>query len=219
MRSRRPLAAGLVIAGVLLVLAGLHLAGSGAAPRGPATTGAPDWGRTTGLPPSSDRQPSVDRTAAPLAAAGSAVPSGTELRIERLAVRAAVRPVTVTAGVLDVPRDPAVLGWWSGGARPGEATGSVVLDGHVNYAGVSGALAVLPRLGPGEPLVLLTGGIRYRYTVTAERTFPKATGLPADLFSRAGPPRLVLITCGGPFDTGTGNYRDNIVAYAVPSGT
>jgi hypothetical protein len=28
--------------------------------------------------------------------------------------------------------------------------------------------------------------------------------------------RLVLVTCGGPFDASTGNYLDNIVAFAVP---
>jgi len=27
----------------------------------------------------------------------------------------------------------------------------------------------------------------------------------------------VLITCGGPFDSATGNYLDNIVAFARPS--
>jgi hypothetical protein len=28
----------------------------------------------------------------------------------------------------------------------------------------------------------------------------------------------VMITCGGPFDPATGNYEDNIVAYATPVG-
>jgi hypothetical protein len=41
---------------------------------------------------------------------------------------------------------------------------------------------------------------------------------PAEAFDRIGRARLVLITCGGPFDPSTGNYRDNIVAYAVPGG-
>jgi hypothetical protein len=31
--------------------------------------------------------------------------------------------------------------------------------------------------------------------------------------------RLVVVSCGGPFDASTGHYLDNIVAYAVPSGT
>ena len=29
--------------------------------------------------------------------------------------------------------------------------------------------------------------------------------------------RLVLVTCGGPFDQAAGHYRDNIVVTAVPA--
>jgi hypothetical protein len=49
------------------------------------------------------------------------------------------------------------------------------------------------------------------------RTYPKETGLPASAFARDGAPRLVLITCGGPFDAATGNYEDNVVVYATPA--
>jgi hypothetical protein len=31
--------------------------------------------------------------------------------------------------------------------------------------------------------------------------------------------RLVIVSCGGPFDATTGHYLDNIVAYAAPAGT
>jgi hypothetical protein len=41
--------------------------------------------------------------------------------------------------------------------------------------------------------------------------------LPTSVYSSAGRPRLVLVTCGGPFETGTGRYRDNIVLTAVPA--
>jgi hypothetical protein len=40
--------------------------------------------------------------------------------------------------------------------------------------------------------------------------------LPADLFSRQGPPTLTLITCGGAFDEATGHYVDNVVVVASP---
>jgi hypothetical protein len=39
--------------------------------------------------------------------------------------------------------------------------------------------------------------------------------LPLDrLFARDGPPRLTLITCGGPFLPEFGSYRDNVVVVA-----
>ena len=137
--------------------------------------------------------------------------AGSRLTLTRLGVDALIRPVTVTGGVMDVPRDPATLGWWSSGAAPGDATGTVVIVGHVNYSGVSGALSVLPGARPGDTVAV--GG--QRFMIRAVRTYPKAAGLPADLFTRTGPARLVLITCGGPFDATTGNYQDNIVAYAT----
>jgi hypothetical protein len=41
--------------------------------------------------------------------------------------------------------------------------------------------------------------------------------LPLDrLFAREGPPRLTLITCGGPFLAEFGSYRDNVVVVAEP---
>ena len=40
--------------------------------------------------------------------------------------------------------------------------------------------------------------------------------LPADVYSLRGRPRLVLVTCGGPFDSAIGHYRDNVVVTAVP---
>ena len=41
--------------------------------------------------------------------------------------------------------------------------------------------------------------------------------LPLDrLFAREGPPRLTLITCGGPFLAEYGSYRDNVVVVAEP---
>ena len=41
--------------------------------------------------------------------------------------------------------------------------------------------------------------------------------LPTSLYSRRGAPRLVIVTCGGPFDRRTGRYRDNVVLTAVPA--
>ena len=42
--------------------------------------------------------------------------------------------------------------------------------------------------------------------------------LPVDLlFTREGPPRLTLVTCGGPFLPDIGGYRDNVVVVAEPA--
>jgi len=60
-----------------------------------------------------------------------------------------------------------------------------------------------------------TAGLVLHYVVTARVAYPKA-GLPVALFRTDGPPMLTLVTCGGPFDSATHHYRDNIVVSAAP---
>ena len=162
-------------------------------------------------PPSSESVPARDRPSP-----GTPPPPGARLRIARLGVDAPVHRSGADGHVLEVPRDPRDVGWWTGGAAPGASTGTVVVVGHVNYAGVRGALGVIGRAHPGDRVVLGAGREPIRYRVIAVRSYAKSAGLPADLFVRTGPPRLVLITCGGTFDAASGNYEANVVAYAVP---
>ena len=141
---------------------------------------------------------------------------GSRLRLTRLGVNAKITAVHTVGNIMQIPLNPHVLGWWQGGSPPGAGSGTTVIVGHINYAGVSGALAVLPDTRPGDSVVLDEGHKELRYRVSAIRSYPKTKGIPADVFSHTGAPRLVLITCGGPFDGATGNYLDNIVAYADP---
>ena len=120
---------------------------------------------------------------------------------------------------LEVPADPAVVGWWRAGAQPGSAAGSVVLAGHVDTrADGPGALFRLAALRPGDRVVVGTATGRVAYVVEAVHRYPKA-GLPAEVFATTGPPRLVLITCGGDFDPRTRHYAENVVVYAIPIAT
>src|SRR4051794_31484489 len=79
--------------------------------------------------------------AAPVRVAGPAVgrappvvaapPAG--LSIPERHVTAPVVPVDVDAdGAVGVPDPPTTVGWWSAGARPGEAAGTVVIVGHID---------------------------------------------------------------------------------------
>jgi hypothetical protein len=133
-------------------------------------------------------------------------------------VDAPVVPVDVAPdGALGVPDDPGVVGWWGDGAGPGGSRGSVVLDGHVDTRDQGpGALFRLAELLPGDAVELVTGSRTVRYTVAAVRTYAKGD-LPADVFDQAAAPRLVLISCGGPFDRARRSYRDNVVVYGVPA--
>lgn len=167
------------------------------------------------------RLPGADEVAATQAQdpgrARAPIPAGSRLRLPRLGLDAGITRVVAVDGVLQIPRDPHTVGWWTGGGAPGEAQGNTVIVGHVNYAGVNGAFFVLPNARPGDVIVMMEAGYQRRYRVVAIRSYPKSVGLPATVFSRTGPASLVLITCGGSFNRATGNYEDNIVAYAQPA--
>ena len=147
------------------------------------------------------------------------LPGPDQLDLPQRRVSAPVVPVGVdAAGAMAVPDPATTVGWWSGGARPGDATGTVVLVGHVDsHTTGLGAFAALPALVPGEPVdVRAADGHTVRYRVAARRRYRKAD-LPAAVFARDGPARLVLITCGGRFDRGQRSYQDNVVVYALPA--
>lgn len=199
---------------VLIAVASVLLATRAAPPRAQAIP-LVNIGRVPGETSTSTR-PVTQRPVTHRTDPGSPIPTGSHLAVSRLGVDALITNVRLNGTVMQVPRDPRTVGWWSAGARPGSAAGSVVIVGHINYAGTSGALSVLPRARTGDPIDLVEPNRTLRYRIVAVHSYPKTSGLPASAFRRTGPPQLVLITCGGAFDASTGNYLDNIVAFAEP---
>jgi len=135
------------------------------------------------------------------------------------AVTAPVEPVGAGSDrELVVPERPRTVGWWVGSAPAGSVRGSTLLAGHIDSASRGrGALAVLPTVPLGTRIVLTdVYGAGHPYVVTARRSYHKTT-LPADVLRTGTRPRLVLVTCGGPFDEAQHSYRDNIVVYARPA--
>ncbi|WP_375488504.1 class F sortase [uncultured Jatrophihabitans sp.] len=163
------------------------------------------------------RGPAVPTASAPGVGTGSGPP--VRVVITRLHIDGRVRPVLSSDGQIDVPVDPAQLGWWAVGAAPGSAVGSTVIVGHVDSARSGpGTLFHLDRVRRADRIdVGIAGGKRIAYRVDSLTDVKKTTGLRASLFDAAGPPKLVLITCGGPFDEATRSYRDNIVVTAHPT--
>jgi hypothetical protein len=149
------------------------------------------------------------------------------IRIPRIDAEAPIVRVGTHDRELNIPRDPTVVGWWAGGARPGAHRGTAILAGHVNYAGATGVLSRIGSLHPGDTVYVTgyaTGAsphrqVRLRFAVTGVRTYRK-TALPyRQIFDQRSVGRLAIVTCGGRFDSSTGNYEDNIVAFAVPTRT
>ncbi|MCU4186105.1 hypothetical protein K6U06_17180 [Acidiferrimicrobium sp. IK] len=139
------------------------------------------------------------------------------ISIPSLGVDTAIAPESVSAsGALGVPLNPATVGWWSAGPRPGSGAGTAVLDSHINYGGHPGAFARLSQLAPGAIITLSGDGGLRRFIVSGTREYSKGALPWASIFSSQVQGRLALVTCGGAFDTSTGHYADNVVAFAVP---
>ena len=136
------------------------------------------------------------------------------IRIDRLGVRSPVQPISTVDGTLVPPSDPARLGWWADGARPGDRKGSVLVTGHTVHTG-GGALDRLEELEPGDVVTVRTTRDTVDYAVDEVEIRNK--GFVAEqaerLFSQEVPGRLVLITCE---DWDGTRYRSNVVVTAQP---
>jgi len=184
----------------------------GQVPRAAQSTAAPD---TRSSLPSAPARPRG-------AAERPANPPGPPLRlaIPGDRVNAPVVPIGVRPdGSLALPDSPHTVGWWIGSAAAGDPRDGTLLAGHVDSAREGlGALAALHELETGDQIVVVDAfRVRHAYAVAARRSYPKYA-LPRDVFRISGRPGLTLVTCGGPFDRRTRQYRDNVVVYAVPAG-
>jgi hypothetical protein len=140
------------------------------------------------------------------------------LVVPALGVDTTVDPVGVEPdGQMTIPAEVDRVGWYRFGPAPG-AAGSAVIAGHVDDREQGlGAMAPLREAEVGgEVVVTDAAGTVQRWQVVSREIIQKQV-LPLDrLFARDGPPRLTLITCGGPFLPEFGSYRDNVVVVAQP---
>ncbi|WP_326956359.1 class F sortase [Amycolatopsis sp. NBC_01286] len=117
-------------------------------------------------------------------------------------------------GELQVPPDATTVGWFTGAPSPGEV-GPAVLAAHVDYKHVPGAFSKLKDLRSGELVrVGRTDGRTAVFTVYRVDRYAKADFPTDEVYGDTTEPELRLITCGGAFDRSSGNYLDNVVAFA-----
>lgn len=180
----------------------------------PETTTPPTAAAPTTSPPTTAPEPVV-RSGAD---ASPDQPVGEPLSI--LIPEIGVRSSLVAAGVLDdgtvdVPEDPSIAGWFTGGPRPGER-GPAVIFGHVDSRAYGpGVFYRLAELPVGAVVVVETTTGPQQFVVRSVDQYPKDQ-FPTDLVYGAEPAStLRLITCGGSFDSSVRSYRDNIIAFLV----
>lgn len=194
-----------------LALVGLVLAAVGAVLARPWQEDPPASGPTTG-----------DGVAGPTCAPSTPDPSvpesgrGRPVRIEipAIDVSAEVRPITPVAGVLTPPDDVRLVGWWEGGAQPGDERGTVLMAGHT-YSRGDGVFDHLGELASGERVRVVTaqGVVSYRVRSVAEYPREEIAELAPQLFATSGQAQLVLTTCSG-YDGA--HYQRTTVVRAAP---
>jgi LPXTG-site transpeptidase (sortase) family protein len=136
------------------------------------------------------------------------------LHIPSIGVRAPVVAVKSEDRVLNPPKDPHVVGWWSDGAMPGDEVGSAILVGHTVSTG-GGAFDDVDKLRSGDPVEVANNTGTLTYQVDTVQVLPKGeiANQAETLFDQSVAGRLVLVTCE---DWDGKVYHSNVVATAHP---
>ena len=203
--------AALALAGVLALVVGLQP--SGGPPQPPVTRGSSSTAPTSAPPVL--RQAAADGSTLAVKTLPRSRP--VELVIPSIGVRSAafVGLGKQPDGSLEVPADFGRPGWFTDGPAPGQF-GPAVIAGHVDSKDGPGLFYRLGALRAGAVVVVRRAdGIPARFTVDKVERYAKdrfpTVAVYGDVNHRS---ELRLITCGGNFDSRTGHYLDNVVAYA-----
>jgi hypothetical protein len=120
------------------------------------------------------------------------------------------------SGHLNPPpaNDTNLVGWYRGGASPGERGTSIVV-GHVDTKTGPAVFVLLRTLKPGSRVdISRADGTVARFKVDSVETFSKAAFPDNRVYADASSPQLRLITCGGTYNRSVRDYEANVVVFA-----
>lgn len=117
-------------------------------------------------------------------------------------------------GTMEVPPGAFPAGWFSGSPTPGER-GPAVIVGHIDWVTGPGVFFRLGSLAVGDEIrVSRADGSVAVFRTLEVAQYPK-DAFPSDLvYGNIDHAGLRVISCGGEFNSRTGHYEDNIVAFA-----
>ncbi|TLS44083.1 class F sortase [Streptomyces montanus] len=139
------------------------------------------------------------------------------LSIPEIAVNAPFTPLSLgTSGQLNAPpaNDNNLVGWFQGGASPGERGSSIVV-GHVDTKTGPAVFESLRTLERGSTVnITRADGIVATFKVDSVDSFSKANFPNDRVYADTNSPQLRLITCGGAYDHSAQDYTENVVVFA-----
>ena len=175
--------------------------------------------------PLPSRSPEPTPTPAAAKTLGPVLPPSTPISITIPAINVKSRLLQLgrtATGALQVPLPGPTYnsaGWYKYSPTPG-ALGPSVIAGHVDSA--AAGPSVFYRLGGlhrGDAVrISRADGIVAVFTVTDVLRYHKTAFPTALVYGNTDRAALRLITCGGPFDSATGHYVDNVIVLASLTG-
>jgi LPXTG-site transpeptidase (sortase) family protein len=195
----------------LLAVATLGIAGC---------SGRPDALITPSAPANSRVAPATPRPVSGATSPGDALPArlakSTPVRLQIAAIGVDTTLLDLglrSDGTMEVPPGGFPAGWYTGGPTPGEL-GPAVIAGHVDMSG-PGVFYRLHQMKPGDTIIVTRkDGTKPVFRVTRISLFPKDEFPTKLVYGNINKSVLRLITCGGTFNSRSGHYEDNIVAFA-----
>jgi sortase (surface protein transpeptidase) len=107
-----------------------------------------------------------------------------------------------------------LAGWYDRSVTPGQRGSSVIL-GHVDSFTGRSVFFSIKTLRPGNTVdVVRADGSTAVFAVDGVQKALKSAFPASEVYGNVSFPSLRLVTCGGPFDSSTRQYLDNIVVYA-----
>lgn len=203
----------LIVGGLAATSGALTQTDAESRPRPVAATTATDPVSRPPAPPSSVAPPPTDPAAAPVPPPPDWSP--TQVRIGEIEVDAPIDPLGVDdQDRLQVPSDPSRVGWWFGGAQPGQDD-PAVLVGHLDSTTGPAVFHRLELLAPGDVIeVDRADASTARFMVERVESHPKDAFPTMDVYGPTEASTLRLVTCFGDFDAERFSYKDNLIVYA-----
>ncbi|MFI9047371.1 class F sortase [Streptomyces sp. NPDC053427] len=139
------------------------------------------------------------------------------LRIPEIAVDAPFTALSIgPSGQLNAPpgNNNNLVGWFQGGATPGERGASIVA-GHVDTKTGPAVFMQLSSLKKGSKIdIARADGVVATFKVDAVETFSKAQFPNDQVYADTPDAQLRVITCGGAYNRAAKDYEANVVVFA-----
>jgi LPXTG-site transpeptidase (sortase) family protein len=138
------------------------------------------------------------------------------LKIPEINVDATIKNLGLTkSGAMDTPNNPAFVGWFSEGTRPGDI-GTAVIDGHFGWKDTTpAAFDNLHNLKKGDKIYVQdSSGMITTFIVNTLQLYNPEADTSAVFRSHDGKSHLNLITCEGAWDPSQQVYSNRLVVFA-----